>query len=58
MLNIEFVSFREALDTSGRLGRAIVVIIGVVSEQERSPMVERVRAAMRGACLKAGSSVD
>lgn len=31
-LNIEFVSFRENLDTGGPLGRAIVVIISVVAE--------------------------
>ena len=51
-LNVEFVSFREALDTSGPLGRAIVVIIGVVAELERSLIVERVRAGMRRARLE------
>ena len=51
-LNIEFVSFRENLDTSGPLGRAVVTIIGVVSELERSLIVERVRAGMRRARLE------
>jgi DNA invertase Pin-like site-specific DNA recombinase len=31
-LNIEFVSYRENLDTSGPLGRAIVVIIGAIAD--------------------------
>ncbi len=51
-LNIEFVSFREQLDTSGPLGRAVVVIISVVAELERSLIVERVRAGMRRARLE------
>lgn len=48
-MNIEFVSFRENLDTSGPLGRAIVVIIGAIAELERNLIVERVRAGMRRA---------
>jgi DNA invertase Pin-like site-specific DNA recombinase len=51
-LGIQFVSFREALDTAGPLGRAVVVIIGVVSELERSLIIERVRAGMRRARLE------
>ena len=51
-LEIEFVSFRENLDTGGALGRAIVVIISVVAELERSLIVERVRAGMRRARLE------
>src|SRR5512133_2954042 len=51
-LNIEFVSFRENLDTGGALGRAIVVIISVVAELERSLIVERVRAGVRRARLE------
>ena len=31
-LNIEFVSFREQIDTAGPLGRAIVVIIAAIAE--------------------------
>jgi DNA invertase Pin-like site-specific DNA recombinase len=46
-LNIEFVSFRESIDTSGPLGRAVVVIIGAVAELERNLIVERVKAGMR-----------
>jgi len=46
-LNIEYVSFRENIDTAGPLGRAIVVIIGAVAELERNLIVERVRAGMR-----------
>jgi DNA invertase Pin-like site-specific DNA recombinase len=51
-LNVEFVSFRENVDTSGPLGRAIVTIIGVVAELERSLIVERVKAGMRRARLE------
>jgi DNA invertase Pin-like site-specific DNA recombinase len=51
-LNVEFVSFRESIDTAGPLGRAIVVIIGVVAELERSLIAERVRAGMRRARLE------
>ena len=51
-LNIEYVSFRENIDTAGPLGRAIVVIIGAVAELERNLIVERVRAGMRRARLE------
>ena len=43
-LGIEFVSFREQIDTGGPLGRAIIVIIGAIAELERNLIVERVRA--------------
>jgi DNA invertase Pin-like site-specific DNA recombinase len=46
-LNIEFVSFRENIDTGGPLGRAIVIIIGAIAELERNLIIERVRAGMR-----------
>ena len=48
-LNVEFVSFRESIDTGGPLGRAVVVIIGAIAELERNLIVERVRAGMRRA---------
>jgi DNA invertase Pin-like site-specific DNA recombinase len=51
-LNVEFVSFRESIDTSGPLGRAIVVIIGAIAELERNLIIERVRAGMRRAKLE------
>jgi DNA invertase Pin-like site-specific DNA recombinase len=51
-LHIEFVSFREQLDTGGPLGRAVVVIISVVAELERNLIIERVRAGMRRARLE------
>ena len=51
-LNIEFVSFREQIDTGGPLGRAIVVIIGAVAELERNLIAERVRSGMRRARLE------
>jgi len=51
-LNVEFVSFREQIDTGGPLGRAIVVIIGAISELERNLIVERVKCGMRRARLE------
>jgi DNA invertase Pin-like site-specific DNA recombinase len=51
-LNVEFVSFRENLDTGGPLGRAVIIIVSTVAELERSLIVERVRAGMRRARLE------
>jgi DNA invertase Pin-like site-specific DNA recombinase len=51
-LSIQFVSLRESIDTSGPLGRAIVVIVGAIAELERSLIVERVKAGMRRAKLE------
>jgi DNA invertase Pin-like site-specific DNA recombinase len=51
-LKIEYVSFRENIDTGGPLGRAIVIIVGAVAELERNLIIERVRAGMRRARLE------
>jgi DNA invertase Pin-like site-specific DNA recombinase len=51
-LSIEFVSFRENIDTGGPLGRAMVVIVGAIAELEKNLIVERVRAGMRRARLE------
>ena len=51
-LQIEYISFRENIDTGGPLGRAIVIIIGAVAELERNLIIERVRAGMRRARLE------
>ncbi len=48
-IGVEYVSFRENIDTGGPLGRAIIIIVGAVAELERSLIVERVRAGMRRA---------
>jgi len=50
-LNVEFLSYRENIDTGGPLGRAIVVIVGAIAELERNLIIERVRAGMRRARL-------
>ena len=50
-LNIEFVSFRENVDTGGPLGRAMIIIVGAIAELERNLIIERVRAGMRRAKL-------
>jgi DNA invertase Pin-like site-specific DNA recombinase len=51
-LKIEFVSFRENVDTGGPLGRAMIIIIGAIAELERNLIIERVRAGMRRARLE------
>ena len=51
-LNIVLISFRENIDTSGPLGRAMIVIVAAISELERSIIVERVKSGMRRAKLE------
>jgi len=51
-LNIGLISFRENIDTSGPLGRAMIVIVAAISELERSIIVERVKSGMRRAKLE------
>ena len=51
-LGVEFISFRENLDTGGPLGCAVVIIIGAIAELERNLIIERVRAGMRRARLE------
>jgi DNA invertase Pin-like site-specific DNA recombinase len=51
-LNIVLISFRENIDTSGPLGRAMIVIVAAISELERSIIVERVKSGMRRARLE------
>ena len=41
-LGIQFLSQREAIDTEGPLGRAIVVIVSAMAELERCVIIERV----------------
>jgi DNA invertase Pin-like site-specific DNA recombinase len=51
-LGVQFVSQREAIDTEGPLGRAVIVIVSAMAELERCIMIERVRAGMRRARLE------
>lgn len=51
-LEIEFVSFRENVDTGGALGRAMIIIVSAIAELERNLIVERVKAGMRRARLE------
>jgi DNA invertase Pin-like site-specific DNA recombinase len=51
-LKIGFVSYREQIDTSGPLGKAIMTIVAAIAELERSLIVERVRAGIRRARLE------
>lgn len=51
-LGVQFLSQREAIDTEGPLGRAILVIVSAMAELERCIIIERVRAGMRRAKLE------
>jgi DNA invertase Pin-like site-specific DNA recombinase len=49
---VAFLSVRENIDSSGPLGRAMIIIVGAIAELERSLIVERVKAGMRRAKLE------
>jgi DNA invertase Pin-like site-specific DNA recombinase len=49
---IQFLSQREAIDTEGPRGRAIIIIVSAIAELEKSLIIERVRAGMRRAKLE------
>src|SRR5271168_279380 len=51
-LGIEFISAREAIDTSGPMGRMFITLVGSIAELERSLIVERIKAGMRRARLE------
>lgn len=48
-LGIEFISFRENVDTGSALGRAMFVIVAAIAELERSLIVERIKSGLRRA---------
>jgi DNA invertase Pin-like site-specific DNA recombinase len=51
-IGVEYVSYRENIDTGGPLGRAFIVIVAAIAELERSLIIERVRAGMRRAAFE------
>jgi DNA invertase Pin-like site-specific DNA recombinase len=51
-LGIEFLSTREAIDTSGPMGRMFITLVGSIAELERSLIVERIKAGMRRARME------
>lgn len=51
-LGIEFISAREAIDTSGPMGRMFITLVGSIAELERSLIVERIKAGMRRARME------
>ena len=51
-LGIEFISAREAIDTTGAMGRMFITLIGSIAELEKSLIVERIRAGMRRAKME------
>jgi DNA invertase Pin-like site-specific DNA recombinase len=46
-LNIDFVSLREAIDTSTPMGRAMFAVVGAMAELESALISERTAAAMQ-----------
>jgi DNA invertase Pin-like site-specific DNA recombinase len=46
-VNIEFVSAREAIDTSGPRGRMFLTMVGSIAELKRSLIVERIKNGTR-----------
>jgi len=51
-LKVEFLSAREAIDTSGPMGRMFITMVGSIAELERSLIVERIKAGMRRARME------
>ena len=51
-IGIEFISAREAIDTSGPMGRMFITLIGSIAELERCILAERIRAGMRRARME------
>lgn len=51
-LGVQFVSLREAVDTTTAQGRLVFQIFSAISEFERSLIVERVKAGLRNARAK------
>lgn len=51
-LGIEFISAREAIDTSGPMGRMFLTMVGSIAELERSLIAERIKAGMRRARME------
>lgn len=53
-LEIEFISAREAIDTSGPMGRMFLTMLSSIAELEKSILVERIKAGMRRVQLEGG----
>jgi len=51
-LGIEFISAREAIDTSGPMGRMFITLVGSIAELEKSILVDRIKSGMRRARLE------
>jgi DNA invertase Pin-like site-specific DNA recombinase len=51
-LQVEFISKREAIDSTGPMGRMFITLIGSIAELEKSILVERIKAGMRRARME------
>ncbi len=48
-LGIDFISFRETIDTASPLGKMVFVIVAAVAELERNIISERIKGGLRRA---------
>ncbi len=46
-LNVDFISYRENIDTSSPIGKAVFVIISAMSELEKNIISERIQGGLR-----------
>ena len=51
-LGIEFISAREAIDTSGAMGKLFLTLISSIAELEKSILIDRIKSGMRRAKLE------
>jgi DNA invertase Pin-like site-specific DNA recombinase len=51
-LGIEFISAREAIDTSSAMGKMFLTLISSIAELEKSILVERIKSGMRRARME------
>jgi DNA invertase Pin-like site-specific DNA recombinase len=51
-LDVEFISAREGIESSGPMGRMFITMVGSIAELERSLIVERIKAGMRRAKME------
>src|SRR5271167_1834943 len=51
-LEIEFISAREAIDTSTPMGKMFLTLISSIAELEKSILVERIKSGMRRAKME------
>ena len=51
-LGIDFISAREAIDSSGAMGKMFLTLISSIAELEKSILIDRIKSGMRRAKLE------